>query len=207
MGPAPYYLIAYLSGSIPFGWLVARARGVDIREVGSGNIGATNVGRVLGKPYAVLVFSLDLAKGLLPVWAAQAAFEKNPVPGAPWHLLGIALLAVLGHNHPVWLKFKGGKGVATSAGALAALLPVPLLIAAAVWVLFFYSLRYVSVASLAAMVSLPIATWFLKPEPAYLALTGVLVVFSFIRHRSNIAALIAGTERRFDRKPKQESAP
>ncbi|MBV9464206.1 MAG: glycerol-3-phosphate acyltransferase, partial [Verrucomicrobiae bacterium] len=107
-------VLAYLAGSIPFGLLVARARGVDIREVGSGNIGATNVGRALGKKYAYLVFALDFGKGILGVWLARRVIG-DALPSLPWWIVSSALATVLGHSFPIWLKFKGGKGVATSA--------------------------------------------------------------------------------------------
>jgi len=190
----PYFIGAYLAGSIPFGWLVARARGVDIQQVGSGNIGATNVGRALGKPYAILVFALDFLKGLLPAWLALRAAGGGPIP---WEVIGVAILAVVGHNYPIWLKFKGGKGVATSAGALTALLPVTAAIGAAVWAAVFLTTRYVSVASLIAAISLPITTWFVRPERPCLVLTLVIAALGVVRHRSNISALIAGTENQF----------
>ena len=201
---APYYIGAYLAGSIPFGWLAARANGIDIRTVGSGNIGATNVGRALGTKYAVLVFALDFLKGLVPAWLAAAYAGPGPLP---WEVIGIALLAVIGHNYPVWLRFKGGKGVATSAGALTALLPFSAAVAAAVWVVFFFSTRYVSVASLASVISLPIATWFFRPERPCLILAFAIMILGIVRHRSNIAALIAGTEHRFQKKNETSSEP
>ena len=200
----PYYLGAYLAGSIPFGLLVARARGIDIRAFGSGNIGATNVGRALGRTYAVVVFTLDFLKGLIPAW--MAARHAGPGP-CPWEVICVALLTVLGHNYPVWLKFKGGKGVATSAGALSALLLVPVLMALAVWVISFFTTRFVSVASLAATVSLPVTTWFVRPERSCLILTLAIMILCFIRHCSNIAALVAGTEHRFQKNQEYPEKP
>jgi glycerol-3-phosphate acyltransferase PlsY len=192
---APYYVCAYLAGSIPFGWIIARAKGVNIREVGSGNIGATNVGRALGKPFAVLVFILDFAKGFVPVWLTPPGHSTH------WPLAVVALLTVIGHNYPIWLGFKGGKGVATSAGALSVLLPVTVLVAAAVWALIYFSTRYVSLASLGCAVSLPVTTYFYRPLAEYLILTSILMVLGFIRHWSNILALFQGKEHRFSRTP------
>ncbi|HXV74158.1 MAG TPA: glycerol-3-phosphate 1-O-acyltransferase PlsY [Sphingomonadales bacterium] len=194
MAYLPYYLGAYLLGSIPFGWLIARAKGVNIRDFGSGNIGATNVGRALGKPYAAIVFILDFGKGFLPVWIARAANLPD------WGLIAVAAIATLGHVFPVWLRFKGGKGIATGAGAMAALLPIPLAIAVAVWLILFYITRYVSVASLAAAAALPISTAFVRPTVPYLVFTILLALLAFFTHRSNIGALIRGTEHRFDNK-------
>ena len=205
MGTLPYYIGAYLAGSIPFGWLITKAKGVDIRRIGSGNIGATNVGRALGRKYAILVFLLDFMKGYLPVMLTKSLLvSTGQGASSAWQLIVVALLAVAGHNYPVWLKFKGGKGVATSMGALMALLPGPALITLAVWVLVFSSFRYVSLASLASIVSLPVSTLFLKPELPYLILTATLTILSFIRHRSNIRALLSGTEHQFK---KEDASP
>lgn len=198
---APYYIGAYLAGSIPFGWLIARAKGVNIREIGSGNIGATNVGRALGGKVAALVFVLDFLKGLAPTWLA--AIHAGPGP-YPWQVVIVGMLTIIGHNFPVWLKFKGGKGVATTAGVLAALIPVTALVGITVWAILYFSTRIVSIASLAAAISLPITTWFARPELPCMVLTTAMMILGAIRHRSNIAALIAGTENRFD--PKKEKA-
>ncbi len=143
-------------------------------------------------------------KGFIPAWLAA---ERAGPGSIPWEVAGVALLAVIGHNYPVWLKFQGGKGVATSAGALMALLPLSVAVAAAVWTLFFFSTRYVSVASLAGAVSLPIATWFIRPERPCLILTLAIMILGFIRHRSNLLALIAGTEGRSLSKNKKSSEP
>ena len=198
--------VAFLAGSIPFGLLVARMKGVDIRKHGSGNIGATNVLRVVGKPYGIAVFILDFLKGLLPVlWAGHALAGH---PQADWIGLGTALAAILGHNYSPWIGFKGGKGIATSAGALMALFPVALGVALVVWFVLFKTTRYVSVASMGAAAAIPLAlfgqkllawrppTW---PEIGF----GVLVAFLAIwRHRSNIRKLMAGQESRFGDKKK-----
>src|SRR5271156_180934 len=151
-------LIAYLVGAIPFGYLVARWRGVDILHQGSGNIGATNVGRVLGRRFGILVFVLDFAKGALPVLAAQTV-------GPGWLPVTAGLAAFLGHLFPVYLRFRGGKGVATSAGVVAVLLPWPALGAVLTWVAVVCSTRYVSLASLVAALALCGVQLGLTPQP------------------------------------------
>src|SRR5689334_12985270 len=149
---------SYLLGSIPFGYLAGRLAGIDIRKAGSGNVGATNVVRLLGKGYGYPVFALDSLKGF-----GAAMVSMLMAPGRPpeWNspeIFGIlaAMSSVLGHLYPPWLKFKGGKGVATSAGALLALTPVATLIGIAVWIIVFWLTRYVSLASITAAVVLPI---------------------------------------------------
>src|SRR5438105_6116143 len=151
--------VAYLVGAIPFGYVVARWRGVDILRAGSGNIGATNVGRVLGRRYGVLVFILDFAKGALPTAAALCLREwANPTARAELPLAGLpvfaGLAAFVGHVFPVYLRFRGGKGIATGAGVVALLLPLPALGAVGTWLVVLAASRFVSVASLAAAVAL-----------------------------------------------------
>ncbi len=143
-------LAGYLIGSIPFGYLVARVRGVDIFAQGSGNIGATNVGRVLGKKYGVLVFLLDFTKGVLPVLATR--FIPSPWPD--WLAVLTGLAAFLGHLFPLYLGLRGGKGVATGTGVVLMLVPGPALAALGVWLLAVLAWRYVSVASLLAVAAL-----------------------------------------------------
>ena len=194
-------LLAYVAGATPFGYLVAKWKGIDIRQHGSGNIGATNVIRVLGKKIGIPVFAMDMLKGLLPVvaarlWCTWTAHEPT------WPMLLAALGSVLGHNFTFWLGFKGGKGVATSAGAILALLPAALGVAVVVWLIFFFSTRYVAVASIAAGLSLPLtvlAQRALTGSPA-LPLLGFATVIGLLavwRHRSNIQRLREGTENRF----------
>src|SRR5438132_8423532 len=146
-------VVSYLLGSIPFGYLAGEIAGVDIRETGSGNIGATNVLRVLGKPYGYAVFVLDFLKGLGAVKISVLITTRvRPEWGSP-EIFGIiaAASAVVGHCFPLWLKFRGGKGVATSAGALFALMPLAMLIGVAIWILIFWLTRYVSLASVIAV--------------------------------------------------------
>ena len=204
IAPLPYLSVAasYLLGSVPFGLLIARMRGVDIRKVGSGNIGATNVLRSVGKPWGILTFVCDALKGLLPALAGRYI----PAPGLPVDALPIAcgFAAILGHNFPVFLGFKGGKGVATSAGALVGIAPLAVVIGLAVWLVSFFAFRFVSLASIAAALCIPVAAWFLYGAqgpllPCALAVLGALVIY---RHKSNIGRLLNGTEHRFAKKSK-----
>ena len=201
----PPYLIAlgaFLLGSIPTGYLVARAKGVDIRKHGSGNIGATNVFRTLGKPLGIFVFLVDALKGFASVWLA-AKFGG----GSDWAGIIAAVAAIAGHNYTPWLGFKGGKGIATSAGVLLALMPWSVLAIAVVWIVVFKISRYVSLASICAAAALPVSVgllWFSgcggnAPLLAFsLAISGLAIW----RHRTNIRRLRDGTESRFERKKK-----
>ena len=194
-------LLGYLLGSIPFGLLVGRLKGVDIRQHGSGNIGATNVVRVIGKKWGILVFALDALKGLLGVIIAMEVAGGRTASSAG--LLGIAagLACVLGHNFPVWLKFKGGKGVATTAGVLVGLLPWAALVAFVTWGVLFYTTRYVSVASMVAAVVIPVVVWVMERQATPLFWFSVVVAaLGLLRHRSNFKRLLAGTEPRFEKK-------
>jgi len=195
-------LAAYVLGSIPFGFLIAKACGKDIRTLGSGNIGATNVFRSVSKPLGILTFALDFLKGFcgvrfVPVLAADlthTSFEGMALP------VFCGALTVVGHNWTCFLGFKGGKGIATSAGLLLGLSPAGVGIAFAVWLAAFLSTRYVSVASIAAAVVLGVVAWPLHLHaygawfPGVLTLLAALAVW---KHRSNIARLRAGTESRF----------
>src|SRR5215475_632241 len=157
-------LVAYLLGSIPTGFLVAKARGIDIRTVGSGNIGATNVFRFLGKPAGIFVLLADALKGWLAVVVVTRLVTRVfHLPGdqmtQEWLAICAGVCAILGHNYTCWLHFKGGKGIATSAGVLVALVPKSLLIILIIWVLVFAISRYVSLASICASFALPFAAW------------------------------------------------
>jgi len=201
-----YWLAAYLIGSIPNGYLIGRLRGVDIRAHGSGNIGATNVFRVLGKPWGIGCFLLDALKGWLAVKVATAGGESAGVDLAMAGIGG-ALAGILGHNYTPWLGFKGGKGIATSAGALIALMPLTTLVVLLVWMVVFWVSRIVSLASIAAALALPLvcaAVYFIHGEMSAW-LVGFAVVAGGVavwRHRSNIGRLLAGTEHRFGGGPK-----
>lgn len=186
-------VVSYLLGSIPTGFVWAKARGIDIRKVGSGNIGATNVMRALGKGPGITVLLIDAAKGFVPVFCAPLYF-----PQADKTMLQIVccVAVIAGHNWTCWLKFKGGKGVATSAGALLGMLTLPLLVALAVWGVVFGIWRYVSLASIAAALAVPVATWFLTGDRTFLIFTVVLGALVIYKHKANIQRLLAGTENR-----------
>ena len=195
-------IFAYLAGSLPTGFLVARAMRVDITQVGSGNIGATNVFRVLGKGPGALVLIVDLLKGALAVLVAPMLAAAM----TPTDLLALpalaALGAVLGHNYTCWLGFKGGKGVATSAGAMAALIPPAFGVTVITWLLVFFLTRYVSMASIAAALILPVATIFTVSGPTrwpLVAFTSALAALAVWRHRANIERLKAGPEHRINK--------
>jgi len=193
---------AYLLGSVPFGFLIARACGKDIRRLGSGNIGATNVFRSVSKPLGILTFALDFLKGfcgvqLIPLLASSITHTSYEGMALP---VFCGVLTVVGHNWTCFLGFKGGKGVATSAGLLLGLSPAGVGIAFAVWLVTFLTTRYVSVASIAAAVVLGVAVWPLHLKAQGLWFPGVLTLLALLavwKHRSNIARLRAGTESRF----------
>ena len=198
---------SYLLGSIPFGYLAGRIAGIDIRNCGSGNVGATNVIRMLGKSYGYPVFALDFLKGFGAVKMSILIATRVQSEWNSPEMFGIvaAISSVLGHSFPVWLRFKGGKGVATSAGALLALAPVAALIGVAIWILTFWLTRYVSVASIAAAAALPliilITTWLSRTTGKLLFYSSVCLAAVVIwRHRSNLSRLMRGTEPRFTRK-------
>jgi acyl phosphate:glycerol-3-phosphate acyltransferase len=204
----PLVIVAsYLFGAIPFGYLVARWRGIDIRQAGSGNIGATNVWRVLGARYGLLVFVLDFAKGAVPVlvadWIARLGGQSTD---AGWSSTGLGvaagLAAFLGHLFPIYLRLHGGKGVATGAGVVAVLLPIPALAAVFTWIAVLAATRYVSLSSLTAAVVL-CAVYFERTDRPLAPAKRLLSVFCLvaavlvlIRHRSNVVRLIKGNENR-----------
>jgi acyl phosphate:glycerol-3-phosphate acyltransferase len=204
---ATVLVASYLLGSIPFGYLAARLAGIDIRKAGSGNIGATNVVRVLGKSYGYPVFFLDFLKGLGAVKiSVLIATRMQPEWGSP-EIFGIiaAVSTVIGHCFPPWLKFRGGKGIATSAGALFGLMPLAMLIGVAIWILVFWLTGYVSVASITAAIALPFVIAILTPlNQSYgkaLFYSSLCIAAVVIwRHHSNLSRLMRGTEPRFTRK-------
>jgi glycerol-3-phosphate acyltransferase PlsY len=193
----------YLLGALPFGWLIARKFGVNIFEHGSKNPGATNVKRVLGgmfgkkgKRAGDLAFALDAMKG-----AAAAGWPLFLCGTYTWQMQITGLIfALIGHSFCCWTRFKGGKGVATSAGGLVVLLPIATLLAALAWIVTFYASRFVSLASIVAAVVLPAAAWVLGAPTAFAILATVLGVFVILRHRANIQRLLAGTENKFVKK-------
>lgn len=199
-------LVGYLIGSVPSGYIAGRIAGIDIRTAGSGNIGATNVTRVLGKRYGYPVFFADFAKGMSAVGISMAVGKQLLLPPNSQQLLQIAaaVSCVLGNAFPVWLRFRGGKGVATSAGILFGLMPLAALVGVVVWVITFEITRYVSVASIAATIALPITvlvmTYFKQTnESLFLYFTICLAAIVILRHRSNLSRLMRGTEQRFRR--------
>jgi acyl phosphate:glycerol-3-phosphate acyltransferase len=204
--------VAYLVGSVPFGLLVGKMRGIDVRTAGSGNIGATNVGRLLGAKFFALVFLLDMLKGLAPMIAAGAVLgfvAGDPLTYLLWLAVGAA--SIVGHMFSVFLKFKGGKGVATSAGVVLGLFPyftLPAATALAIWGGLFARTKIVSLASIAAAIAFPIVYlgfaiaggWNPHREQLPLLVFSILMALMIVvRHRSNISRLRAGTEHRFSR--------
>jgi glycerol-3-phosphate acyltransferase PlsY len=196
---------AYFLGSIPAGYLVARAKGIDIRTVGSGNIGATNAMRVLGRPAGIAVLLVDALKGYAAVaWLSPCLMNLFNSPPAEAETLRVVagIAAVLGHNYTCWLKFKGGKGIATSAGVYFALAPLAVNIALGAWIIVFLLGRFVSVASIAAAVALPVAVWFTKDSIFLGVVTTALGLLAIYKHKGNIQRLIRGTESRVGFKSK-----
>jgi glycerol-3-phosphate acyltransferase PlsY len=196
-------VLAYLIGAIPFGLLVSRAKGVDIRKVGSGNIGATNVFRSVSKTLGIITFTAVALKGWVPAWIfpmVVARLGGADVPG--WLGLAYAALAIMGHTWPVYLGFKGGKGVATSAGALIGIAPLETGVGLLCWVVVFAVSRYVSLASIVAVVLVAGLTWARSGGkglvlPVAMTALAALIIW---RHKSNIQRLMNGTEHRFVRK-------
>jgi glycerol-3-phosphate acyltransferase PlsY len=200
MNTAILTAVAYLFGAIPFGLLVAKAKGVDIRQHGSGNIGATNVFRVIGKGWGIFTFTLDALKGFIPAFLFPIIGGIEPAMRSEFGVL-FGLAAIVGHTFPVYLKFKGGKGVATSAGMLLGIAWQAVAVGFVVWVLCMVFTRYVSLSSIAAAAAVLIASWL---HPQYhivvkIALT-VLALLVIWLHRANIKRLVNGTENRFGKK-------
>jgi glycerol-3-phosphate acyltransferase PlsY len=195
---------------LPFGYVVARAHGVNIFKEGSGNPGATNVKRVLGEKFGAkgkragnLVFALDAVKGAVAAgWPMLVTFFTS-LPQTDARLLGLVgvIAAVLGHSFSIFTKFKGGKGVATAAGGLVVLIPISCLVGAGVWVVTFLVSRYVSLGSVLAAVAVPATSWLRGNPLPFSIVATALGAFVIFRHRANIRRLIAGTEPRFAKKP------
>jgi len=202
---ALFIIGSYLLGAIPFGILIASMHGIDLRKIGSGNIGATNLARALGKKWAYVCFVLDLAKGLLPTFLAGVWFVK----GGSWGLiaqLAVGCAAIIGHIFPVYLKFKGGKGVATSFGVALGLWPyytISAVIALVIWIIAVLIWKYVSLASLLGALSFPvfliisiliIPAWHLNNLWPLVIIALIIPIMVFIRHKDNVVRLMAGTE-------------
>jgi glycerol-3-phosphate acyltransferase PlsY len=191
MMPLIALVVAYLVGGIPFGYLLVRWKtGEDVREKGSGNIGATNVLRTTGRSIAVATLLLDIAKGVFSVWLADKLSHGSPL----W--MSLAALAVMaGHAFPVFLKFQGGKAVASFIGAFLYLTPIPMIAALLVFVIVVAATRQISMGSIIAAGSLPLATWLIEHPPSIVILaTLVAAVFLIVRHRANIGRIRSGTE-------------
>jgi len=203
--PAFFYLV----GSVPTGYLLGRARGLDIRQHGSGNIGATNVWRVLGRNWGLVAFAADFLKGFLPLYLVRTLCFPDASSWAVSLLLVLCgLAAIIGHNYTPWLGFKGGKGIATSAGVLGALMPPVLAVALSLWIIVTLASRTVSIGSLtAAAVLAPAAAWFYPGQWVYFGLACLAGGLAIWRHRSNIQRLLAGTESRFDFGSRKKDAP
>lgn len=224
-------VVGYFLGALPFGYLVARSRGINIFEHGSKNPGATNVRRVCGKGPGNLVFALDALKGALATgWQlllgrlllqSDSAEEFHDlvidVNGHELILISnqwmiqcavVGLIAALiGHSFSCFTKFKGGKGVATASGGFLVMMPLPLLCGLGVWLATFYTTRYVSLASMLAAIALPIAAFFFKQPNLLIGLAGVIALFVVLRHRTNIGRLLNGTESKFVKKPAEQTPP
>ncbi len=192
--------LSYLLGAVPFGYLVGRIMGVDIRTMGSGNIGATNVARCFGKGWGLAVFICDALKGFLSAWVFPlAAARIFPQPDVSALAVACAIFAVAGHNWPVYLRFKGGKGIATSLGALLGIAPVCAVLGVGAWLLVFGVTRYVSAASITAAVVVAAGAWLLNPGDGILVPSALsaLAAVAIWRHKSNIRRLLRGAEHRF----------
>ena len=186
--------VSYLIGSFPTGYVVARImKGIDIRSAGSGNVGATNVYDIVGPRWGILVAFIDMLKGALAVLVTSSSAMS-----APWTLALAGFIAVLGHNYPVWLKFKGGKGVATTYGVMFFLYPYEsfavTLLCGAVWYAVETATYYVSLASMISLLAMPLFLWMLDAPVPFTLASFALAVFSIYRHRSNIDRLIRGVE-------------
>lgn len=213
MAPFLYILISYLVGSIPFGFLAGKVAGKDLREHGSRNIGATNAMRVLGRKWGISVFILDFLKGFLPAWLWFGYISPNFIDPAADHaewlrygsLVLVGLATIIGHTYTCFLHFKGGKGVATTAGVLAALSPVIVVISVLGWLLALVVTRYVSVASIIAALTMVLAAlfhygyfgdpgWSFRPDSLVILLLVLVAALVIVKHRGNIQRLLQGVE-------------
>lgn len=197
-------LLSYLLGSLPTGFVAGKMRGLDIRTVGSGNIGATNVFRALGKTAGCIVLAIDAFKGFAACRYLPLLFSDSPQENLR---IVAGVSAILGHNYTCWLKFKGGKGIATSAGVLLGWLPLALAIVLGLWLVVFAATRYVSLASIAAAAALPLAAWVTGGSKRMIAIAAFVGGLAIYKHRPNIKRLIGGTEHRFGTKNVESSTP
>lgn len=184
-------IFSYLLGSVPSGLIIGKLSGLDVRKAGSGNIGATNVARLLGKTGGLLTLVGDTAKGFIPVLVVQQMGFSDPVTA----LVGVA--AFLGHLYPIFLKFKGGKGVATSFGVLLGLAPLATIILLVVFAAVAFTTRIVSLSSMVTAVAAPLVLWLFYYSPTYVIVTAFMALMIVFRHYANIQRLLNGTEPRF----------
>jgi glycerol-3-phosphate acyltransferase PlsY len=184
-------ICSYLLGSVPSGFIVGKLSGLDVRKAGSGNIGATNVARLLGKKGGVLTLIADTAKGIIPVFAVQQMGLSDRIAA----LVGIA--AFLGHLYPIFLKFKGGKGVATALGVLLGLAPLATIILLGVFAAVAFTTRIVSLSSIITAVAAPLVLWLFYYSSPYIVMTAFMAIMIVFRHYGNIQRLLKGTEPRF----------
>ena len=189
-------LAAYAAGAIPTAFWTGKLHGKDLRTLGSCNLGATNVQRVLGWGAAIPVGLFDIFKGFAPVWWFPQLDDRT----APWWTVAYGGAAIVGHVFSFWVRFRGGKGVATSGGVLLAVAPLAAAVGLGVWLVTLLVSRMVSVASMAAAVAVPVAGFFLDPGPAVMIFLVLMAVFVVWAHRSNIRRLLAGEEPRIDRR-------
>ena len=187
---ATMMIFAYLLGSVPTGYLMGAWKGIDVRTVGSGNIGATNVARLVGKRQGILTLVADAAKGFIPVFAA---IQLGFAPAAA--LVGSAVF--LGHLYPIFLKFQGGKGVATALGVFAGLAPLATLVLIVIFAAVALTSRIVSLSSMVAALAAPVTLWVFSYPPAVVGLSVLIASMIIVRHRGNLRRLLAGTEPRF----------
>lgn len=200
-------ILAYLLGALPFGLVIAKSRGIDIRKTGSGNIGATNVMRSVGKPWGILTLVLDAIKGLIPTaFFDDILIQIGYIQTPPiWLPIVCGVAAILGHSFPIYLGFRGGKGVATSAGFLLGIAPWSLLIGLITFALVFGASRYVSLGSLCAAIVVPVVSiWLASNQPLTSSVLFVLAALVIWRHKGNIVRLLNGTENQisFRRSPR-----
>jgi glycerol-3-phosphate acyltransferase PlsY len=203
---AIFIIAAYLLGSMPFGLIIAKAHGKDLRKIGSGNIGATNLSRALGRRWAIFCFVLDAAKGLVPTFIASRLYLSDPTVGQLFGVLIVGCAAIIGHIFPIYVKFRGGKAVSTSFGVAAGFWPYYTICAAftiVIWIVVVLIWRYVSLASIVAAIAFPVSlvaaiSWspdwdFNNLWPLLLAAIAIPVMV-IVRHQANIKRLLAGTE-------------
>lgn len=198
MRPALVIILAYLIGSIPFGYLIVKAaRGADVRATGSGGTGATNVSRRAGKAAGILTLVLDALKGAIAIVIARALLDEVAVTNRGWWIAATAVAVIIGHIFPVWLGFRGGKGVATGAGVFLVIAPLALLCAGMVFLAVVLLTRYVSLGSIVGAATIPVFAWLTglrTPEVTGAVAGALLIIFA---HRANIGRLIGGTESKF----------